>query len=447
MPRIHFFLLLFLVSLSGFGRSYMFIHRSNSTFESELSLELKVNYLDIAALDAGDWIMVIFEEPKANFVVNIGYPADAIDDSEEPCVFRRKLMNATADSVMFLSIGDEFCGMRETPYQRTKLFLSNNTPNIRGYTVANNQVTAIPKNLVTSITKDVVGVDANNGRDIGNINIDSLKLLALEALELRRKLEEKERAMESQLQEYFELMKAINQLDQNVEPVVHMGMEEGGVKANGEMSYNIRATFSYDLISDQGVKAELIHYPPGAYQLEKSAAASATAFSMKKSIENYLIEYFEQGSTVKIRIIGSADASPIYSPIVYAGEYDFIDNHNYRMIDDYQLIITENPEIDSFRVENSKGRDLMDEIASKPEPIEQGESKSISLNSKQGFKENEELAYLRSLGIKDYMMSNVAVLGKTKNEFLHQVKLEQGVGGIYRKVVMELLIEDVIRGK
>lgn len=396
---------------------------------------------------ADEWVLIVFEQPKENFVVNVEYAGDIKDDSVEPCVFRRKLMNATQDSLMFLSIGDEFCGIRETPYQRTKNFLDTNTPTINGFSVKDEKVSAIPEDIVKMITKGLVDVDANTGQALNGISIDSLKLLALEAIRLRKKLEEIEKAMAAQQQEYFEIMKALNQLDQNVQPVLHMGMEEGDVKANGQMSYNIRATFSYELISDQGVKAELIHYPPGSYQLEKSAAAIATAFSMKKSIEVYLFEYFEPGGTVKVRIIGSADASPIYKPIVYTGEYQTIKNHEYHLVDDYQLIITERPQIDSTLIEDATGIDLITQVAAKPESIDLGEKQSIDLETTEGFTRNEELAYLRSMGIKDYILANVAPLRSTKNSFLHQVKLEQSVGGIYRKVVMELLIEDVIRQK
>ena len=447
MKKLKILSICLLIAYNTTAKTYFFIHRSNSTFESKVPLNLKINYLDIKPMYAGEWVLVVFENPKDNFVVNVEYPENTVDDSREPCVFRRKLMNTTQDSLLFLSVGDEFCGMRETPFQRTKDFLDQNSPAISGFTVNNEEVLPIPEDAVNMITKSLVGVDANTGLSFDNINIDSLKLLALEALRLRKKLEDLEKAMAEDQQEYFDIMKATSRLDQSVKPILHMGMEEGALKPNGKMSYNIRATFSYDLISEQGVKAELIHYPPGAYQLNKSAAAIATAYSMKRSIEKYLLEYFEQGGTVKIRIIGSADASPIFSPIIYGGEYKPINKHNYHIVDDYQLIITDRPVIDSTAINDAKGEELIEQVASRPKPISKGVQKSIDLKTQQGFTKNEELAYLRSMGIKDYIIREIRPLKRTRNTFLHQVKLEQSVGGIYRKVVMELLIEDVIRNK
>jgi len=427
------------------AEAYLFVHRSNSSFETNIPLKLQINYTDVVSIKPGEWKLVVVEGAVTNFVINVAFPPGQVDDANSPCKFPRKLINATQNNIQFITLADEFCDVQVLSRSRSLKALDKGGL-IEGFRMNNRVVNTMRPEAVDSLTQELVGITLDPSESLSKEEIDSLKLLALEALELREKLAEKEKAMKAQLEEYFELMKALNQLDEGVEPVVHVGMEQGGINDRGEMRYNIRATYSYDII-EEGVKAELIHYPSGAYQLEKSAAALATALSMKKSIEKYMEEYFEPGSIVKIRIIGSADASPIFSPISYTGEFLDIENHTYELIDDYQIILTENPAIDSVLINQSSGENLMREVAKAPETLKAGQNRSITLRSSTGFQENEELAYLRSLGIKHYMMNNIPSLHNTRNEFIHQTKLEQSIGGIFRKVVIELLIEDVLTGK
>ena len=434
-----------LVSHFGYADVYLYLHRSSSIFETKNPLSLKVNYVDVTKILPGEWKLIILQGSNKNMVLNLAFPEGVKDDDEAPCSFPRKIVSGATDSIQFLTLGDEFCDMRILPRQRSFQVLSNGAT-IQGFRLNGKTVTPVPTNEVSQITTQLIGLNLEANPQLLSINdIDSLKALALEALELRKKLAAKEAAMKEQLEEYFELMKAINSLDENVKPLVHMGMEEGVTKGS-RVTYNVRATFSYDIVAD-GVKAELVHYPVGEYLLDKSAAALATAFSMRKSIQNYMSEYFEPGSLVKIRIIGSADAQKINRPIPYRGEYQTVNNQEFYITDDYQIIYTENPEIDSTVVDRQTGKELMSSVAVKPEPLAKGTRRTIDVNPSTVIAENETLAYLRSHGIRDYMLSKIPDLKRTRNEFLHQVKIEKGIGGRFRKVVIELLIEDVLRSK
>ncbi|MEL7005534.1 MAG: hypothetical protein AAFN93_22805 [Bacteroidota bacterium] len=425
--------------------TYLYVHRSSSSFETRYPISIKVNYSDITTIRPGEWKLVVITGRTQSLVVNLAFPEGVKDDQVDPCSFPRKLIPSASDSIHFLTVGDEFCNMRTVPRQRSLAAIEGGGL-IKGYRLTGKTVTDLEEDLVNQLTKQLVGVSlTEKGADLSDLDIDSLKALALEALELRKKLAEKEAAMKEQLQDYFELMKALNKLDQNVQPLVHVGMEEGEVRGN-RVSYNVRATFSYDIL-DEGVKAELVHYPSGDYLLEKSAAAFATAISMKNSIRNYMAEYFEQGSTVKIRIIGSADAQKIGRPIPYRGEYASVKDQEFYITDDYQIIISEKPKIDSTVIDKQSGRELMTSVARKPEPLKKGLKRTITFDTKTMIAENEMLAYLRSHGIRDYIMNEIPSMNRTRNEFLHQVKIEQGVGGRFRKVVIELLIEDVLRSK
>lgn len=425
---------------------YLYIHRSNSSFETAYDLFIQVNYEDVASIRPGEWKLIMLEDQTKNFVVNIRFPEGVSDDPNTPCTFSRQLINTSSDSIQFLTLSDEFCSTRVLPRTRSLAELENGGY-ISGYRIKDRTAMAMDSIEVSDLTRELVGIELDpTARDMPPVDIDSLRLLALEALKLRMVLAEKEKAMRRQLEEYYELMKAFNQIDQGVEPVVYVGMEQGGLNEKGEMMYNIRATYSYDIV-DEGVKTELVHYPSGKYQLERSAAATATAFAMRKSIENYLFEYFEPGSIVNIRIIGSADASPINIPLSYNGEYEKLVGHKYELVSDYQIIFTEDPELTEKDIENQPGFELMQQVAGKPDALQKGEQRSMSLVRNGKFKENEELAYLRSLGIRHYMINNIPALLKTQNNFIMQTKLEENVGGIFRKVVIEVLIEDILRKK
>lgn len=423
--------------------SYVFMNRSGSAFETPDELKVKFNYIDVASMKPGQWKLLVIEGNETNALFNAVLERKSVTTGA--CDFNPYPMTLSHNSIEFVSISEEYCTIMPQTKGRAYKVLERAVIS-EGIRYHNRRVTRIPKEELETLTEKLIGDVTKEVYESLNLSYDSLMALALEALKLRKQLAEKEEAMKNQLLEYFELMKAINQLDQNVQPIVDMGMEEGGLNKEGKMTYNIRATFSYD-IAEEGVKAELIHYPPGAYLLKQSAAASATAFSMKKSIENYLSDYFEPGSIVKIRIIGSADSSPISTPIAYQGEYGNIQTEPYELVDDYQIILTEDPEIDSSWIDSHKGASLMKEIAAKKQEIVHGSPLEFNLKGGEQFQKNESLAYLRSLGIRDYIVQNVVSLKNTRNEFLHQVKLEEGVGGIYRKVVMELLIEDVMRLK
>ncbi|GAB5526392.1 MAG: hypothetical protein Roseis2KO_42640 [Roseivirga sp.] len=446
--QIQIILLLLTVAVSNVKANvYLYIHRSNSSFETTHNLFVQVNYEDVASIRPGEWKLIMLEDQTRNFVVNIRFPEGASDDPDSPCEFPRQLISTSSDSIQFITLSDEFCDMRILPRARSLSKLEKGGY-MSGFRLKGRETVQMDSLEVRDLTKQLVGIDLDPiDRNLLPDDIDSLRLLALEALRLRKELAEKQRAIRQKLEEYYELMKAFNQLDQGVQPIVHLGMEQGGLNQKGEMTYNIRATYSYDIVDQAAVKAELVHYPSGKYRLQSSAAAMATAFAMKKSIEDYMNEYFEPGSLVSIRIIGSADASPIFTPLTYKGEYNALDRHEFELVSDYQIIVTQDPEMTKEQLENEPGYQLMRQVAGEPESLQTGESFQIDLQVNDKFQKNEELAYLRSLGIKNYMLVNIPSLLNTKNRFIMQTKLEESIGGIFRKVVIEFVIEDILRDK
>lgn len=268
---------------------------------------------------------------------------------------------------------------------------------------------------------------------------------ALAELE-KLKLQDTKEEIEAAIEEYFDELKEKEELNDNIKPKIEVSVEKGKIGGDGYYQYNLRTSYSYDYKEDQGISAELINYPSGSYLLETSKAALATANAMKESIDRYLYRYFEPGSIIKIRIVGSADSSPIRTALPYKGEYSSIAWDPYYLTDSYNLVDGEYPSIDSLKIEPPE---RVNDSTQQAESLESayGEALTPSIKDNNAFSTNEDLAYLRAKGIQQFIEAKVSALKSTKNEYLFQVKIEDGRGGNFRKVVIEILIEDILRDK
>lgn len=263
-----------------------------------------------------------------------------------------------------------------------------------------------------------------------SISLERIRFANL-ALKEQKTLVAKEREIQNQVESYFNELKKENKLNKSVSPQVLVRVEEAGSAANGRQQYNLRTAYSYD-VTEKGISAELINYPPGIYQIEKSPGAMATVAAIQKSIQDYLAEYFEPGGVIRIRIIGSADSSPLRGSNIYTGEFKNFSQHRYDLINEYGIEFLKQNSIDGIQ---------------KFKPQKRGSENAVTLIQGDPIESNQQLAFLRSYGIRHYIEQSVPLLKKTKNIFLHQAKLENGVGGEFRKVVVEIVIEDFLRSK
>ncbi|MEQ9303767.1 MAG: hypothetical protein RJQ14_07615, partial [Marinoscillum sp.] len=216
--------------------------------------------------------------------------------------------------------------------------------------------------------------------------------------------------------EYFNTLKQDHLLDKSVHPKVEMKIVEN-IAIDGLPAYDLHTSFTYNIIgSSDRIDFELINYRSGKYLLDDSKAALATAMILKETITKYLHQYFEPGSIVKIKIVGTADSLPILSGIKL--------NHPYNM-----------KNLESYWV-TKKHSDTT-------------ESKSIATfnTENQLIFSNENLAFLRAFGIHHFIEHEIDHLRATRNEYQHEVLIEDGVGGSYRRVLVEVLVEDIFRNK
>ena len=236
-------------------------------------------------------------------------------------------------------------------------------------------------------------------------NIGRLKMLAMEEddfvpLEIIQQVSQEE----VQLQEIKEQVVAENKDEQLISDNTQIGVKTEvvpGVNADGQKILNYKVGYQYEVINKAFSANE--DFPSGGYDIAKSNAAMSLMKIIKNAFEGDFAKYLAEGKQVKVKITGSADASPIRGRIAYNGKYgDFVDEPYYK----------------------------------------DGNLDNITVTKASGITSNEQLALMRAAGVKDYVENNVSTLGNTKNEYEFHVEVAKERGGEYRKINVEFMIVD-----
>ncbi len=170
--------------------------------------------------------------------------------------------------------------------------------------------------------------------------------------------------------------------------------------ANGEKILNYVVKFSYQVEPDFSVHED---FAPGKYHVEESGAASSMLSIVKQALESDLAQYVKEGKKLNVKISGTADGSPIVRGIAYDGAYGEFEN----------------------------------------EPVYQNDQLTgISVNTKEGIKKNEQLAFIRAMGVKDYLEKNIAKLNEMKSDYNYYITVSEGKGGEFRRITTEFTFVD-----
>lgn len=162
--------------------------------------------------------------------------------------------------------------------------------------------------------------------------------------------------------------------------------------ADGNKVLNYLVTFTYDVAP--GFSAEE-DFGPGKYHVEESGAASSMLEIVKKAFEGDLAQYLKSGKKVRVSLTGSADATPIMRGIAYDGSYGNLDN----------------------------------------EPVYvDGQLSSISINSSTPIKENSQLAFVRALGVKDFLDKKVNGYAGLNKDYRYEVNVSTDKGSEFRRI-------------
>lgn len=172
--------------------------------------------------------------------------------------------------------------------------------------------------------------------------------------------------------------------------------------ANGNKILNYKVNYTYEV--DPGFTAQE-DFGPGKYHIDESGAAKSMLEIVEKSIAGELSRYVKEGKKVNIRISGTADSSPIVGRIIYDGVYGPFEE----------------------------------------EPVyNNGELHPISVTPKGRITENEQLAFLRAQGVKQFLEENIKELSQMRTNYRIDINVVEGKGSQFRRITTEITFIDAL---
>lgn len=170
--------------------------------------------------------------------------------------------------------------------------------------------------------------------------------------------------------------------------------------ADGKNIMNYKVDFTYQVEDGFSVYED---FAPGKYKIDESGAAKAMLAIIKKALEKDFAQYIKDGKKVKVNIYGMADGMAINRKIPYDGSFGEFEN----------------------------------------EPMyKNGFLSNITVTKASGITKNEQLAYMRTMAVRDHIVKNITELGKMNTEYTHNIELATGKGGQFRRIHVEFIFID-----
>ncbi len=238
-------------------------------------------------------------------------------------------------------------------------------------------------------------------------NIGRMKLTAMDVddnfipLDIMQQVSQEGMKLEDLKQEVLEENKQDKLITDNTQITVNTEVV-AGVDAEGNRILNYKIGYQYEVVNRAFSAKE--DFPSGGYDIEKSNAAMSMMRIIQQSFEEGdFAKYLSEGKRVKVKITGSADASPIRGRIAYDGRYgDFVNEPYYN----------------------------------------DGTLDNLTITRASGITQNQQLAFLRAAGVQHMIENNVSTLKDTRNEYDYYVEVATERGGEYRKINVEFTILD-----
>lgn len=225
--------------------------------------------------------------------------------------------------------------------------------------------------------------------------------------EIKQQVQVKEQIIQDQLEEYLDKMLKNKQISNNLQTTVNVKVISE-VLPSGIVEQNLHAKYNYEILGnpEDGIKSQIDDYPSGKYKLGSSNAAMSTMQIFKQTVENSLTEYLASGAKVSIKITGTTDASQIKGIIPYLDDFGTIEAFTYF---------------------------LNNQIS------------SVSIDKNNGISSNEQLGFLRTFGVRQFIETYIEPLKKTNTTFEHYVETTDKIGGKNRRVTIELVVHDAFK--
>lgn len=170
--------------------------------------------------------------------------------------------------------------------------------------------------------------------------------------------------------------------------------------ASGEKITNYLVGISYTVDQEYSAQDD---FGSGKYKTEESNAAIAMLEMVKKALEEDMSKYVVSGKRVEIMITGKADVTPFKHTVAYDGTYG-----NFRS-----------------------------------EPVyKDGQLTSITVTTSTGISDNDQLAMLRAMGVRNYMQNNIPSLSTMSTNYNTSIEVSKKAGSQYRRIGVQLTFVD-----
>lgn len=178
---------------------------------------------------------------------------------------------------------------------------------------------------------------------------------------------------------------------------------ENAFDADGKRITNYNISFAYKIEQQHSAKED---FASGRYRIEESAAALSMLNIVQEAFTKDMASYIVPGKQLKITITGMADASPVNKAIAYDGCYgEFVDEPVYK----------------------------------------DGSLTAMTVGKAEGITSNEQLAFMRAVGVKQYISDHIEDLKKMQCDYSYNIDLAKKTGGQYRRISVVFTFIDAFR--
>ncbi len=219
------------------------------------------------------------------------------------------------------------------------------------------------------------------------------------SLELLQQQQMEELKLQELREKIMQEAKQMNVISDHTQIAVNSRMvPDYDASGNKILNYQIGVTYTvepeFSVVEDFG---------PGKYHVDESGAASSMLNIVKEAFEGDFKQYLVPGKKMKVRVLGTADAAPILRGIPYDGSYGDIED----------------------------------------EPVYvDGQLQTLTVTRSSGIKENEQLAFLRAIGVRDYLEKNVKGFKDMNKDYTYDVKVSKDKGSQHRRITLEMTFID-----
>jgi len=263
----------------------------------------------------------------------------------------------------------------------------------------------ISSNLFSQVTISLPNNSNNNANIASSKN--SVKIYIPRRVKIEKAVASIDTVIKEELAKLVTEKREENFISENINTEVQAKVIEEVNTQTGETQLNLHVEYKYEVIKAK-MESQTDDFPAGKYKLISSNAANVTMQLFKQAVEQQLAEYLTPGTNVTIVITGSTDGSPINNSLPYGGEYGDFSSFEYFL---------------------------------------NGYLSELNLTKASGITSNAQLAFLRTYGVRQFIENYILELKNVNLSFQHYAVVAKEVGSQYRKISIEIIIQDAFKNK